>query len=217
MKATIAIFDLDGVIIRGQSLFYLVRYLLAKKKVSFFYFIKILLWFYLYKVGVIKDAVSARDKFLGVTKGWSVHDSQIFLDDFYVSYLQDKIIKEIRLFIQEHKRAGHLVLIASASIEPLVSIIAKDLEVDFFVASTLKVSNQMYTGVSNEIAYGDRKLQMVKNFLLRSKIVPDETYAYCDDRSDLPLLSFVNHPVVINPSKELKDIAVAKNWKIYDF
>lgn len=216
MKKIVAIFDLDGVLIKGQSLFFLVRYLRKLKKVSFFYFIGIFFWFLLYKIRLVKDVIGIRRKSLRIIKGWDVDSTKIILSKFYCESLKKKLSKEIVNLIQDHKSKGHLVIIASASLDVLVKIIASDIGSDFFVASSLEVSNGKYTGESGEIAYGLKKLEMLNNLFNLYAIEPVEIYVYSDDYSDIHLLSMAQHPIAINPTVYFRQVAQRNNWTIYD-
>ena len=41
--------------------------------------------------------------------------------------------------------------------------------------------------------------------------------AYSDSHTDLPFLEAVGHPVVVNPDRELRNIAGERGWPILEF
>ena len=43
------------------------------------------------------------------------------------------------------------------------------------------------------------------------------SYAYSDSISDLPMLQAVGYPVAVNPDKDLRKEAEARDWDIRDF
>ncbi|MGO4433590.1 HAD family hydrolase, partial [Paenarthrobacter sp. RAF9] len=45
----------------------------------------------------------------------------------------------------------------------------------------------------------------------------DHCWAYSDSANDIPLLTMVGHPVVINPDAKLRRHARDNNWPVYDF
>lgn len=51
----LVIFDIDGTIIKGQSQVLFLRYLLSIHRITRVFYLKILLWFILYKLGIVKD------------------------------------------------------------------------------------------------------------------------------------------------------------------
>ena len=44
-----------------------------------------------------------------------------------------------------------------------------------------------------------------------------ECSAYSDSVNDVPMLSLVGHPTVVNPDPELRSHAIANEWRIRDF
>lgn len=40
-------------------------------------------------------------------------------------------------------------------------------------------------------------------------------WAYADSESDLPLLEFVSHPIVVNPDENMKQIAKNNHWPVF--
>ena len=44
----------------------------------------------------------------------------------------------------------------------------------------------------------------------------DESYAYSDSINDLPLLTIVGNPNIVNPNKELETVAIKNNWRILE-
>ncbi|MDD2935642.1 MAG: hypothetical protein PHX25_04205, partial [Candidatus Pacebacteria bacterium] len=58
------IFDVDDTLIKGQSQKIFIDYLFKKKMISFFVYLKILIWFSLYKIGLGSNPKSvAEDSF----------------------------------------------------------------------------------------------------------------------------------------------------------
>ncbi len=45
----------------------------------------------------------------------------------------------------------------------------------------------------------------------------EQSHAYSDSVTDLPLLELVGHPHAVNPEKELKEVAEERGWPILDF
>jgi hypothetical protein len=43
------------------------------------------------------------------------------------------------------------------------------------------------------------------------------SYAYTDSATDLPMLEAVGNPIVINPDKDLRELATERGWQIEAF
>jgi hypothetical protein len=65
--------------------------------------------------------------------------------------------------------------------------------------------------------YGEGKVEAIRSFAEEHDIDLEESYAYSDSASDLPMLRAVGHPVVVNPDDELARIAGAENWRVMRF
>ncbi len=44
-----------------------------------------------------------------------------------------------------------------------------------------------------------------------------DSYAYSDSMTDRPMLEAVGHPVVVNPDKELRELAEKRDWQVMEF
>ena len=216
-KSIIAIFDVDGVVIKGQSLLLLVKYLFKKREASFFYFIEVLIWFILYKFGLRKDIVSMRMKALKIIKGRRVSDVDLMLQDFYDKDLKNFLNEKVLKILNKHVNCGHIVVLASASIKPLIGIIAKNLGIKYYTSSEIESAGGCYTGNTGTVVYGKEKLNQVRKLLEQLSLDISDIYVYSDDLSDEPLLSFAKYPNVVNPDRLLRGIALKRNWEIHDF
>jgi hypothetical protein len=64
---------------------------------------------------------------------------------------------------------------------------------------------------------GPGKEQAMREVAERDGIDLSASFAYTDSSSDLPMLELVGNPVVVNPEKELKAMAVENDWPILRF
>lgn len=206
-------FDLDDTIIRGQSQKFLIDYAFKKKKISFSIYIYILIWFFLYKLGLLKDVVKIREKAFRFFNGWSEQDLEKLLIDFFNSKIKKRIYKNFFNVLNYHRKNGAVIILLSASIYPLVKIIADSLKIDFCIATKLEKNNGLYTGkIDGDIIYGIKKRDAVIDFLKENNVSLRGSYAYGDHTSDLYLLSIVENPFIVNPNKYMENIVNKKNW-----
>lgn len=155
---------------------------------------------------------------LDLTKGWN-HDqvTQIVnetLHDIVVPIIYQDAVD----LIEKHKADGRLVIIVSSAPYEVVQPIAEHLEVDDFIATTAKLDEQgNYTGDLEFYSYGSYKPQAVLKLAEKYNIDLDESYAYSDSITDVPLLDCVGHPVAVNPDRELARVANERGWPITHF
>jgi phosphoserine phosphatase len=58
------------------------------------------------------------------------------------------------------------------------------------------------------------KASWIRTYTERESISLSDSYAYTDSMSDLPMLSIVGHPAVINPDMRLRQTALHHDWPI---
>lgn len=123
--------------------------------------------------------------------------------------------------IEWHKNQGHRVVIISASIEEIVRPVARYLGLgEDYLCTRLAVQNDHYLGkLDGPTCYGSGKVYWAKAWAANNALDFPETvgYFYTDSASDLPLMEMTKHPIAVNPSRKLAQIAAARNWQIERF
>jgi len=213
----LVIFDVDETIVRGQSQELFLRYLLKNKQIGYFFYLKLLIWFVLYKIGIIKDPKKPMVYAYSFLKGKSVAEITWLAHDFFEGALKNAIYPEAIDIIREHESMGRMVILVSNSIEEIVKEMADYLHVDSYLTTTLETKEGYYTGVIRSMVYGNYKTEVVNKFIKENDLNLETAWAYGDHISDQPLLSIVANPVVVNPSPALLEIAQKKHWPIMKF
>ena len=214
----IVLFDVDGVIVKGQTQKFFVRYLLKKKKISLLLFIKIYFWFIFYKLGLIKDTIKIRKKVIKYIQGQDVAEFEKLFDDFFEKEIKPKINKKVVDLIKKHLENKDIVILVSASLEEIIERIKNYVGANFIIATKLAKNSGKYTGeIEEKIPYGENKVLKIKELLEKNKYSLEGSYAYSDHISDLVLLEIVDNSCVVNPDKKLRKVAIKKGWRIYDF
>ena len=144
---------------------------------------------------------------------------------FFDDLVNNKIIPHITIAgrdkIAWHKAQGHRVVIISASIEEMVQPVADHLELgDDYLCTHLSVQGDEYTGeLDGPLCYGPGKIEWAKQWAAKNGLDFPKTvgYFYSDSSSDLPLMELADHPIAVNPSKKLAEIAERRGWLIEKF
>jgi phosphoserine phosphatase len=104
----------------------------------------------------------------------------------------------------------------SASTEPVIQVICRELGIDDYIATKLRLlDGETFTGkIEGRAMYGSQKVGACKDYLQRSTCTYTQTIFYADHISDLELLEFVDIPICVNPDFRLRRIAKARQWKI---
>lgn len=160
----------------------------------------------------------AREAMLELTKGWDKNEIEKIVSEALEEVVAPLVYAEALFLIDEHMREGREVYIVSASPEEVVRPLARYIGVDNVIATRAKIDEDgRYTGEVDLYAYGPEKAMAVRDLAAVKGIALSESYAYSDSITDQPLLELVGHPVVVNPDKDLRDIAEERRWPILDF
>lgn len=155
---------------------------------------------------------------LDLTKGWN-HDHvksivNETLHDVVVPIIYDDAVE----LIEKHKADGRLVVIVSSAPSEVVEPIAEHLGVDEFIATTSRLDeNGNYSGELEFYSYGSYKPQAVNRLAEKFNIDLENSYAYSDSITDVPLLECVGNPVAVNPDRELARVAKERGWVVTRF
>ena len=115
----------------------------------------------------------------------------------------------------EHRLAGDLLVLATTSPFDLVAPFARRLGFDAVVATRYAELDGVYTGdVDGEFCWGPGKLRAVRDWASANDVDLEASAAYSDSVFDVPLLSAVGRPVVVNPDYRLRGVAVVRRWPV---
>lgn len=118
-----------------------------------------------------------------------------------------------------HQDAGRRVYIVTAASQELAEILAHVLALDGGIGSQFSgVEDGVYTGQPTGLfIYGEEKALAIEQLATREGIDLNQSYAYSDSASDLPMLRAVGHPVAVNPDRELLEVARREGWEVLRF
>ncbi len=211
--------DFDGTLYQGNS--FKAMFKVGKKR----YTAK--QWLTVYK-GV------ARALALGLIKGKTVFKHEFFkafartfkdmereeLEAFFnelVKIGKNEINDELVTKIREHKNNGDTIIVISGALKPFLKAFVKDQKLDVHIISTELLYNSLgrCSGEIGTIMNGDMKVEGLKKWLDHQEQQSNEIWAYADSESDIPLLQYVTHPIVVNPKENMVKIAEQNNWVIF--
>jgi HAD superfamily hydrolase (TIGR01490 family) len=173
---------------------------------------------YLY-LGADEDRmVKMRDAALRVTAGWPQDRIRSLVRETLEEVIEPIIYDEALDLIRFHQAEGRKVFIVSASPEEVVDPLAHYLGVEDVIATRPEVDEYgRYSGGVDFYSYGPAKVVAMHEVSERDGIDLAASYAYSDSITDLPMLSAVGHPVVVNPDRALARIAAQREWEVQVF
>jgi len=216
--AVIAV-DFDGTLYRGNSMKVMLRagrkYFTLKDWLLFLSsFMKIII------IGLTKEKAEVRIHFFQSFAKMFKDKKKEELDDFFGMLVKQgfsDIDQQLLNTILKHQQNGDHLLILSGSLEPFLQIFIKTLNLDAATIGTALYfdADGRCTGEIGPINHGVNKVKHLRVWIEKENLQDQEIWAYADSQSDIPLFEYVDHPVVVNPSVEMKDIAEIKGWMIF--
>jgi HAD superfamily hydrolase (TIGR01490 family) len=149
--------------------------------------------------------------------GWDVNQVKEIVAETLHDLIDPLVYQEAADLIAEHKEAGRDVIIVSSSGAEVVEPIGELIGVDRVVATRMVVEDGRYTGEVEFYAYGDNKAAAIKALADSEGYDLDDSYAYSDSATDLPMLELVGHPHAVNPDRALRKEAAARDWPVLVF
>ncbi len=117
--------------------------------------------------------------------------------------------------MEEHRRAGHRIVLITGSLDFLVQPIADALRVDRSIAAVLEQAEGLYTGrLVAPLPYGEEKRVLIQRLAAELDLDLGSCFAYGDSPGDLEILKAVGHPMVVNPIRGMGALAVQYRWPI---
>ena len=214
---TLAIFDLDNTLLRGDS---------------------DLAWgHFLAEKGVVDSAVytAEHDRFYAAYEAGelNIHEFLAFqlrplteydrgtLDTLRTEFMARKVTPMITApaqnLVEKHRRQGHTLLIVTATNSFITRPIAQAFRIPVLIATEPEIVDGRFTGrVSGVPSFREGKVKLLRQWLIDHNENLAGSWFYSDSHNDLPLLEIVDHPVAVNPDNELRRVATQRDWPILD-
>jgi HAD superfamily hydrolase (TIGR01490 family) len=144
------------------------------------------------------------------------------LDRWHGQFMAERVRPMIRhgarALVQEHRAAGDLCAIVTATNSFVTAPIARELGVPHLVATEPERANGRFTGrVAGTPCFREGKIVRVEQWLagLGTRLEEFAQSAfYSDSHNDLPLLERVSRPVAVDPDERLAAEARRRGWPV---
>jgi HAD superfamily hydrolase (TIGR01490 family) len=137
---------------------------------------------------------------------------------FLAEVIRPRIPADARALLHSHRESGHVLVLTTATNRVVSELTAADLGVDDYIGTELEVADGRYTGrtqgvLNMRIGKVERLRQWLLDKGLGESVLKQATF-HTDSINDLPLLSVVRRPVVVDPDPRLASAAMRKGWKV---
>lgn len=214
-----AFFDLDKTIIAASSTFAFSRPFFRGGLINRRAVLKAAYAQFMYLLaGADADQMERmRSHITALCAGWDVDQVRSIVEETLHDIVDPLVYKEATQLIEEHRELGHDVVVVSASGDEVVGPIAALVGATHSVGSRAAVVDGRYTGEMEFYCAGENKAAAARRLADEHGYRLDDCHAYSDSVADLPLLSAVGHPTVVNPDRALRKEALRRGWPVLTF
>ncbi len=203
----IALFDIDGTLIRGPSMEKLLTWHLLKRR---FISPGDLARF---AAGLLSNGGMETTRMH--LRGKPAGELEVLARECYEILVRPRILSGARELVESHLEKGELVVLLTGSLEVIARWVKAELGAHGLIASHLEVSGGILTGrLDPPRPFGPRKLMLARAIAGELGIELGECYAYGDRLSDAPLLACVGYPRAVNPDPALATLARQMGWPV---
>jgi len=209
---TLAIFDIDGTLVRGSTERRFWRYLFARRRQGPRQILSCA-WFlvrFLPRYGI---HVAKKNKAYLV--GLTTADVAALAADFVAREAVPRLYEPAVQRLQQHLRAGDTVALLSGTLEPIARALAQHLGVQHVCATVCAQREGRYLAQPPVVhPFGARKVDLAAALATQLRTGLRLATAYADSAHDLELLEAVGSPVAVRPDQALLRAARANAWDV---
>ena len=211
----LAIFDLDNTLLAGDSDHLWGQFLASKGMVDGQAYEKENQRFYDdYKLGQLDIY-----EFLAFSLKPLAETEPDTLDELHREFMTSQIVpiisRKSRELLNKHRQQGDILLIITATNRFVTAPIAKELGVEYLLATDPEQLNGRYTGqVTGTPCFKEGKITRLNAWLASTHLDMQDSWFYSDSLNDIPLLELVENPVAVDPDDTLAQHAEMKGWPI---
>lgn len=220
MSRGFALFDLDHTLLPHDTQALFCNFVLRREGWRRVY----LIWFFLSLPFAAIRLISLRTMkrvfssyLVGMKKETLEAHVRAFLEEDFQKALYPSVVAEL----ERNREEGRLLILNSASPEFYLKGIAEKLGFDHFIGTDMEVGKTMaflpkISGPNNKheakvVAMQERGL--IPPEVTEEEVLLPDSWAYSDSSADIPLLSIVEHGVMIHPGEKLESVGLEKGWR----
>lgn len=211
-----AVFDVDRTLVRGTSMESLfLRWLVRRGRIGPLRAARI-------GFGIARHLpLYTRRGYLqyhGYLEGWSVEAVREWAAACFTESIAPRVSSAGASRLTEHRASGHLTVLLSGSISPLVRELNARLGADLIISSEPEAVAGVYTGrLFGDHFAGPNKARAVRDLAEARGLDLSASFCYADHHSDLAMLDLFGHPVPVNANEGLRLAAAERGWQVVAF
>jgi HAD superfamily hydrolase (TIGR01490 family) len=212
--------DVDRTLIEGQSQSYLVRALFRAGLLPWRMYGRVVWWHLLHRYFNWRpnNPTRLQQIVLKQLAGVPVARLEGVFREVVAAELLPRIRPAALACLRRWQDEGALVFLVSASLEPLIGLLALELRADGVVATRLRDGGAVVSGeLDGGMVEGEEKWRRLTAYATVNLGAWRLEAAYGDDDSDVALLARARQIFAVNPRPGLKAVARERGWTILDW
>jgi HAD superfamily hydrolase (TIGR01490 family) len=151
-------------------------------------------------------------------KGESEDRLKLMAEEMFETVVKPGIYEQAYAMVRQSRAAGYVQVLVTGALDLLAEPVARHLGMDVFVANELEYVDGYCTGkIKQPLLAGATKATWMRQYAADNGFDLEQCLAYSDSMSDLPMLTVVGKPSVINPDMRLKQLARSFDWPVLSF
>lgn len=148
-------------------------------------------------------------------KGESEDRLRFFSKELFDSVIKPAVFPGTYELLEKSRSLGIRQVVVTGALDVSVKPLMEHLGITDYATNRLEFVNGVATGrLLPPVLAAATKASWIRTFAEREGISLSDSYAYTDSLSDLPMLSVVGHPAVVNPDMRLRQTALHHDWPI---
>lgn len=208
----LAIFDIDGTLVRGSSERKFWRYLARRGRQGPRQILAYLLFLIRY---LPTGGIHTARKNKAYLSGMRIEQVEALARDFVTERLLTDLYEPAVQRLRQHLRRGDVVVLMSGTLHSIARALADHLGVQHVCATLCSQRNGVFLAQPPEIhPFDAAKLSLAKQLADEFGIELGNVCAYGDSVHDLYLLAAVGEPVAVQPDAGLLRVATELDWEV---
>jgi HAD superfamily hydrolase (TIGR01490 family) len=208
----LAIFDIDGTLLRGSSERRFWRYLWAHRRQGPRQLLAYLLFFLRY---VPVGGIHSIKKNKAYLTGLNTATIERLAADFVAADFPKNVYAPVVAKLKQHLASGDVVLLLSGTLQPIADALARTLGVKHVCATLCEEIHGTYrSGPPDRHPFYHAKVPLAREFAAQHNLDLSRATAYSDSYHDTELLESVGFPVVVNGDRKLLPTALERRWEV---
>ena len=208
----LAIFDIDGTLVRGSSERRFWRYLWRHRRQGPRQLLAYALFLLRY---VPVGGIHTIKKNKAYLTGLETLAIERLAADFVAEDFPRTAYASVVTRLKQHLARGDLVLLLSGTLQPIADALGRALDVEHVCATLCNESRGiLQSAPPDRHPFHLAKVPLAREFAAQHGVDLSRAVAYSDSYHDIELLECVGSPVVVRPDRKLLAAAVKRGWKV---